>query len=131
MKTLPPASTAAPLRVRAMAACRGVVAVDLARRGTRTLFQCAAEAVENAHRRSERAGRRAFDALTKTMAQAANYTDAQDDYATVAVVNGCTTPHHMVFGDSKVLQGRRHVLRADRIVLRARTRQLPAQSDPE
>ena len=41
-----------------------------------------------------------FDALTKAMAQAANYTDVQDDYATVAVVNGCSTPHYMVYGDS-------------------------------
>ena len=41
-----------------------------------------------------------FDALTKAMAQAANYTDVQDDYATVAVANGCGTPHYMVYGDS-------------------------------
>lgn len=41
-----------------------------------------------------------FDALTKAMAQAANYTDVQDDYATVGVVDGCSTPHYMVYGDS-------------------------------
>jgi len=41
-----------------------------------------------------------FDALTKAMAQAASYTDVQDDYATTGVVDGCSTPHYMVYGDS-------------------------------
>lgn len=41
-----------------------------------------------------------FNALTATMASAAGYTDVQDDYATVAVVDGCATPHYMVYGDS-------------------------------
>lgn len=41
-----------------------------------------------------------FDALTKAMAQAAGYTDVQDDYATVGVVDGCSVPHYMVYGDS-------------------------------
>lgn len=41
-----------------------------------------------------------FDALTKAMAQAASYTDVQDDYATVGVVDGCPTPHYMVYGDA-------------------------------
>jgi hypothetical protein len=41
-----------------------------------------------------------FDTLTKAMAQAASYTDVQDDYATVGVVDGCATPHYMVYGDS-------------------------------
>jgi len=41
-----------------------------------------------------------FDALTKAMAVAASYTDVQDDYATVGVVDGCATPHYMVYGDS-------------------------------
>lgn len=41
-----------------------------------------------------------FDALTKAMAQAASYTDVQDDYATTGVVDGCSTPHYMVYGDT-------------------------------
>jgi hypothetical protein len=41
-----------------------------------------------------------FDALTKAMAQAASYTDVQDDYATTGVVDGCSVPHYMVYGDS-------------------------------
>ncbi|MGY4515039.1 M14 family zinc carboxypeptidase [Lysobacter sp. HA18] len=41
-----------------------------------------------------------FDKLTKAMATAASYTDVQDDYATVGVVDGCATPHYMVYGDS-------------------------------
>ena len=34
------------------------------------------------------------------MAQAASYTDVQDDYATTGTVDGCSTPHYMVYGDS-------------------------------
>ena len=45
-------------------------------------------------------GKHTRDALTKAMAQAASYTDVQDDYATVGVVDGCSTPHYMVYGDS-------------------------------
>ena len=41
-----------------------------------------------------------FDALTQAMAQAASYTDVQDDYATTGVVDGCSSPHYMVYGDS-------------------------------
>lgn len=41
-----------------------------------------------------------FDVLTKAMAQAASYTDVQDDYATTGTVDGCSVPHYMVYGDS-------------------------------